>query len=69
MEAIISGSYRIAGYVSAYVIDGYEGVTLIDTPVPKRKHLITRVMSVARVDRSPRRDRVDRPPNRDPGPY
>jgi len=41
MDAIISGVYRISsGYVSAYVIDGDEGVTLIDTLVPKRESLI-----------------------------
>jgi hypothetical protein len=41
MEAIIAGVYRISsGYVSAYVIDGDEGVTLVDTLVPKRESLI-----------------------------
>lgn len=41
MDNIISGVYRISGgYVSAYVIDGDEGVTLVDTLVPKKEGVI-----------------------------
>lgn len=51
MDAIISGVYRIrSGYVSSYVIDGDEGVTLIDTLVPKREALI--IKSLAEIGRS-----------------
>lgn len=46
MESIISGVYRIrSGYVSAYVIDGDEGVTLVDTLLPKREELIEESLS------------------------
>lgn len=45
MDSIIFGVYRIAGYVSAYVIDGDEGVTLVDTLLPKREHRITRALA------------------------
>lgn len=45
MDSIISGVYRISFGVSAYVVDGDEGVTLIDTLVAKREPLITRALS------------------------
>lgn len=51
MENIIPGVYRIrGGYVSAYVIDGDEGVTLVDTLLPKREELIQK--SLAEIGRS-----------------
>lgn len=41
MDTIISGVHRISGgYVNAYMIDGDDGVTLIDTLLPKREHVI-----------------------------
>lgn len=37
MERVNDGVYQsVSGYVNAYIIDGDEGVTLIDTGVPKR---------------------------------
>jgi glyoxylase-like metal-dependent hydrolase (beta-lactamase superfamily II) len=45
MDIIISGVYRIsAGYVNAYVIDGDEGVTLVDTLLPKKEGTITKAL-------------------------
>ena len=41
METIIRGVYRLsAGYVSAYVIDGDEGVTLVDTLLPNKEQAV-----------------------------
>jgi glyoxylase-like metal-dependent hydrolase (beta-lactamase superfamily II) len=49
--AIGNGVYRISfGIVSAYVIDGDEGVTLVDTLIAKRESLIMR--SLAEIGRS-----------------
>jgi len=46
VDTIISGVHRIsAGYVSAYMIDGDEGVTFVDTLLPKREHLITKALA------------------------
>lgn len=37
MEKVSDGVYRsVSGYVNAYIIDGDEGVTIVDTGVPKR---------------------------------
>jgi len=51
MDAIIAGAHRISTrQSSAYVIDGDEGVTLIDTLVPKHEHLI--IKALAEIGRS-----------------
>lgn len=51
MLRIVDGVYRItSGIVSAYAIDGDEGVTLVDTLVAKRESLIMR--SLAEMGRS-----------------
>lgn len=45
METITSGVHRIsAGYVNAYIIDGDEGVTLVDTLLPKQDGRITKAL-------------------------
>lgn len=42
MEKVNDGIYKsVSGYVNAYIIDGDEGVTLIDTGVPKRLESIS----------------------------
>lgn len=42
MDTIISGVYAVSGrYVNAYIIDGDEGVTLVDTLQPGREGRIT----------------------------
>lgn len=45
MDTIIPGVHRIsAGYVNAYIIDGDEGVTLVDTLLPKKEGTITKAL-------------------------
>lgn len=45
MDTIISGVHRISGgYVNAYVIDGDEGVTLVDTLLPKKEGAIAKAL-------------------------
>lgn len=42
MDKIADGIYEVGpGYVNAYVVDGDEGVVLIDTGLPKKDDLIT----------------------------
>ena len=42
MELLIEGVYQLgAGMVNSYIIDGDEGVTLVDTLVPRREGAIT----------------------------
>ena len=46
METIIDGVHRIsAGYVNAYIIDGDEGVTLVDTLLPRMEGRIGKALS------------------------
>jgi len=46
METITTGVHRIsAGYVNAYIIDGDEGVTLVDTLLPKQDGRIAKALS------------------------
>ena len=45
MDVIMSGVYRISFGTSAYVIDGDDGVTLVDTLVAKRVPLIMRALA------------------------
>jgi glyoxylase-like metal-dependent hydrolase (beta-lactamase superfamily II) len=46
MDTIIPGVHRIpGGYVNAYLIDGDEGVTLVDTLLPKKEGTITKALS------------------------
>jgi len=46
METIISGVYRVrTGYVSAYLIDGDEGVTLVDTLLPRKEGVIEQALA------------------------
>jgi glyoxylase-like metal-dependent hydrolase (beta-lactamase superfamily II) len=46
MDTIIPGVYRISGgYVSAYLIDGDEGVTLVDSLLPKKEGVITKALA------------------------
>lgn len=46
MESIIGGVYRIrGGYVSAYLIDGDEGVTLVDTLLPRGEKRIAETLA------------------------
>lgn len=41
VESVADGVYRIAaGYVSAYLVDGDEGVTLVDTLLPKKEGVV-----------------------------
>lgn len=52
MERIGEGIHRVAqGYVSAYVVDGDEGVVLIDTGLPRRHGVIE--SGLADIGRSP----------------
>lgn len=46
MDTIIPGVYRISGgYVNAYLIDGDEGVTLVDTLLPKKEGAIAQALT------------------------
>ncbi len=46
MDTIIPGVHRIpGGYVNAYLIDGDEGVTLVDTLLPKKEGTITKALA------------------------
>lgn len=41
VESVADGVYRIGpGYVSAYLVDGDEGVTLVDTLLPKKQGVV-----------------------------
>ena len=40
METIVPGVHEVTGYVRSYIIDGDQGVTLIDTGLPKRQGAI-----------------------------
>lgn len=41
MRKITDGIYSVGGYVNAYVVDGDQGVVLIDTGLPRKEGLIT----------------------------
>lgn len=46
MERVSDGVYRsVAGYVNAYIVDGNEGVTLIDTGTPGKLPRINRALA------------------------
>lgn len=51
MDTIVSGVYQVPGYARSYIIDGDEGVTLIDTGLPGRHRAIVDVL--AAIGRSP----------------
>lgn len=36
METVASGVHRVSGYVNAYIVDGDQGLVLVDTGVPRR---------------------------------
>ena len=41
IESVVDGVYQLgSGYVNSYIIDGDEGVTLIDTLLPKKQDVI-----------------------------
>jgi glyoxylase-like metal-dependent hydrolase (beta-lactamase superfamily II) len=46
MKKVGTGIFMVGGYVNAYVVDGDQGVTLIDTGLPKRDGLITDALNV-----------------------
>ncbi len=50
MEAIAPGVHQVPGYSRCYVVDGDEGVTLIDTGLPKRHGAV--VEALASIGRS-----------------
>lgn len=46
MESIATGIHRVgSGYVNAYMVDGDQGVVLIDTGLPKKEGLITNALA------------------------
>ncbi len=51
METNVPGVYAVTGYSKSYIIDGDQGVVLIDTGIPKRHGAIIEVLS--RIGRSP----------------
>lgn len=51
MDEVAQGVYSVGGYVNAYIVDGDQGVVLIDTGLPKRDGPI--VDGLARIGRSP----------------
>lgn len=52
MEAIADGIHRVgSGYVNAFIVDGDQGVVLIDTGLPKKEGLVTNAL--ASIGRSP----------------
>jgi glyoxylase-like metal-dependent hydrolase (beta-lactamase superfamily II) len=50
MEAIVPGIHQVPGYSRSYIIDGDDGVTLIDTGLPKRQGAI--IDTLAAIGRS-----------------
>jgi glyoxylase-like metal-dependent hydrolase (beta-lactamase superfamily II) len=42
MEKVIGGVHQVSGGVNAFIVDGDEGVTLVDTGMPKRHGAILR---------------------------
>jgi glyoxylase-like metal-dependent hydrolase (beta-lactamase superfamily II) len=50
MDTVISGVYEVPGYSRSYIIDGDQGVTLIDTGLPNRHRAI--VETLAAIGRS-----------------
>lgn len=44
METITSGVHQVGGYVNAFVVDGDQGVVLVDTGLPKKEGMINRVL-------------------------
>lgn len=44
METVASGVHRVGGYVNAYIIDGDQGLVLVDTGVPRRGGPIANVL-------------------------
>ncbi len=51
MEKVANGVHAIGGYVNAFLVDGDEGVVLIDTGLPKKEGLIEN--GLAAIGRSP----------------
>lgn len=52
MDTIISGVHQIGpGYVNSFIIDGDDGVTLVDTLLPKKEGLIAQALD--EIGRSP----------------
>lgn len=45
MEKVADGVYRIGGYVNCYLIDGDQGVTLVDTGLPKKEGAVLSALS------------------------
>lgn len=46
MDTVISGVHRVSAlYVNSYIIDGDEGVTLVDALLPKKKGTITKALA------------------------
>jgi glyoxylase-like metal-dependent hydrolase (beta-lactamase superfamily II) len=46
MDTIISGVHRVSGgYVNSYIVDGDEGVTLVDTLLPKKEGTIAKALA------------------------
>jgi glyoxylase-like metal-dependent hydrolase (beta-lactamase superfamily II) len=52
MESLATGVYQISGYSRSFIIDGDEGVTLIDTGLPGRQAAI--IEKLKSVGRSPK---------------
>jgi glyoxylase-like metal-dependent hydrolase (beta-lactamase superfamily II) len=50
MDTMIPGGYEVPGYSRSYIIDGDEGVTLIDTGLPNRHGAI--IDNLAAIGRS-----------------
>jgi glyoxylase-like metal-dependent hydrolase (beta-lactamase superfamily II) len=49
MESIINGVYQVGGAVNSFVIDGDQGVTLVDTGMPRRHGaILTGLASIGR---------------------
>lgn len=46
MKKVGNGIYAVGGYVNAYIVDSDQGVTLIDTGLPKKDGLISDVLEV-----------------------
>ncbi len=45
-ESVVAGVYRVGpGYVNSYIVDGDEGVVLVDTLLPKKESLIAEGLS------------------------
>ncbi len=51
MERVANGIHAVGGYVNSYIIDGDQGVVLVDTGLPKKEGLIENAL--AAIGRSP----------------